>query len=129
MNKEIALIRKKLKKKKRELRKINKDLKNAKNYVKRKNRITELYRAQTNNKSKKDIEIQNYNFKISWLKNLKEENNMYKYFKYFKMECDNREAAKTKASTIESMIDNKINKKTKLEKEEEKFYSLDYQFK
>ena len=54
---------------------------------------------------------------------------MNKYFKYFKMECDNREAAKTKASTIESMIDNIINKKTKLEKEEEKFYSLDYQFK
>lgn len=60
---------------------------------------------------------------------MKEENNMNKYFKYFKMECDNREAVKTKASTIESMIDNIINKKTKLEKEEEKFYSLDYQFK
>ena len=59
------LIRKKLKKKRRKIRKINKDLRRAKNYVKRKNRITELYRAQTDNKSKKDIEIQNYNFKIS----------------------------------------------------------------
>ena len=46
---------------------------------------------------------------------------MYNYFKYFKSECDAREVAKTKASTIDTIIDNIINKKSKLEKEEENF--------
>ncbi len=52
-----------------------------------------------NSKTTRNIEIENYKFKINWIINYISKN-IDEYFKYFKKECDRQENAKTYASTI-----------------------------
>ena len=79
-------------------------------------------------KANKNIELENYKFRVNWIKNYIKKN-IGAYFKYFKGQCDKQEEAKTYASTVEGEIDYLM--KTKKEKEEfkknQKFYNLEYQ--
>ena len=83
-----------------------------------------------------NIEIQNYKFKIAWIKKLIKENKnddndnegIKKYFEYFKDTCDLK--AQTRASTVDEKINEILKiKKSKLEKFEENFYNLEVNFK
>ena len=68
--KEIALIRKKIKEKKREIRKNLKEYNKAKKYS---IRIVKNIQAVTDKeatKKIKNIELQNYNFRVKWIKNV-----------------------------------------------------------
>ena len=87
--------------------------------------------AVTDKESKKkikNIELQNYIFRINWIKKYISEN-IDEYFKYFKNECDKIEREEeTRASTIDGEI--KYRLKTKKEKKEFKrnknFYTLEF---
>ena len=87
--------------------------------------------AVTDKESKKkikNIELQNYIFRINWIKKYISEN-IDEYFKYFKNECDKIEREEeTRASTIDGEI--KYMLKSKKEKKEFKrnknFYTLEF---
>ena len=83
--------------------------------------------ALTDKESKKNIELQNYSFRVNWIKKYISEN-ICEYFKYFKNECDKIEKEVTNASTIDGQIDYIL--KTEKEKKEFKrnkaFYSLEF---
>ena len=85
--KEIAFIRKKIKEKKRELRKAKKDYNKAKKYSMKIGREIEAVTDKESKKKIKNIELQNYIFRINWIKKYISEN-IDEYFKYFKNECD-----------------------------------------
>ena len=51
----------------------------------------------------KNLELQNYNFRIKWIKKCISEN-IENYFKYFKKECDNMEKEETMVSTVNEEI-------------------------
>ena len=56
--------------------------------------------------------------------------NPKKYLNYFINECQKREEERTRASTtIDGQINAILNKKTKFEKEEDNFYSIEYKIK
>ena len=128
--KEIAFIRKKIKAKRKELRKAKKEYNKAKKYCKKKGKTYGSFVTKNNIKTKKNIEIENYKFRINWIKNYIKKD-IAEYFNYFKKECDRQEEAKTYASTEDGEIEYLI--KTKKEKEEikknQKFYTLEYQTK
>ena len=125
--KEIALIRKKIKTKKKELRKTNKVYIKAKRYSKRKGKVIESLTISRKAKTKRNIELENYRFKVSWIKNYISKN-IDDYFNYFKKECERQESAKTYASTMDGEIDFKLKSKAeKLEiKRDQEFYTLDF---
>ena len=81
--KEIALIRKKIKEKKREIRKAQKEYNKAKKYSMKIGKKTEAVTDKESAKKIKNIELQNYDFRIRWIKKCNWEN-LEKYFKYFK---------------------------------------------
>ena len=91
--KEIALIRKKIKEKKREIRKNKKEYNKAKKYFVRIGKNIQAVTDKEAAKKIKNIELQNYNFRVKWIKKCIFEN-LEKYFKYFKKECDNMEKNK-----------------------------------
>jgi hypothetical protein len=104
--KEIALIRKKIKEKKREIRKAQKEYNKAKKYSMKIGKKTEAVTDKESAKKIKNIELQNYNFRIKWIKKCISENPV-KYFKYFKNECKKMEIEEeTMASTIDGEIKN-----------------------
>ena len=126
--KEIAFIRKKIKEKKRELRKAKKEYNKAKKYSMKIGREIEAVTDKESKKKIKNIELQNYIFRINWIKKYISEN-IDEYFKYFKNECDKIEREEeTRASTIDGEI--KYRLKTKKEKKEFKrnknFYTLEF---
>ena len=51
----------------------------------------------------KNLELQNYNFRIKWIKKCISEN-IENYFKYYKKECDNMEKEEALASTVDGEI-------------------------
>jgi len=114
LKKEISFLKQKIKIKKRENREMDKIYKELKI----------LSTEERRNIRVKDIEIQNYKFRIKWLK--KKKNHLQKYFEYFKMECQNREKSKTKSSSSDVIKDNNLNRRQKLEKKEDEFYTLTY---
>ena len=125
--KEIAFIRKKIKAKKRELRIAKKEYNKAKKYSMKIRRKIEAVTDKESKKKIKNIELQNYNFRINWIKKYISEN-IDEYFKYFKNECDKIEREETMASTIDGEI--KYMLKSKKEKKEFKrnknFYTLEF---
>ena len=125
--KEIALIRKKIKEKRREIRQTQKEYKKAKKYSQRRGRNIEAVTNKESKKRIKNIELQNYIFRINWIKRYINEN-IEEYFKYFKNECEKIEREETRASTLEGEIENLL--KTKKEKKEfkrnKKFYTLEF---
>ena len=125
--KEIALIRKKIKAKKKELSKTNKVYIKAKRYSKRKGKVIESLTNSLKTKTMRNIELENYRFKVSWIKNYISKN-IDDYFNYFKKECERQESAKTYASTMDGEIDFKLKSKAeKLEiKRDQEFYTLDF---
>ena len=126
--KEIAFIRKKIKAKKKELRKAKKEYNKVKNYCKKKGKVCESLNSKKNFKRLKNIELENYKFRINWIKNYMKKN-IGKYFNYFKRKCDEQEEARTYASTTDGEIEYLMkNKKEKEEfKKDQKFYTLEYQ--
>ena len=78
-------------------------------------------------KTTRNIELENYRFKVSWIKNYIS-NNIEDYFNYFKKECERQESAKTYASTLDGDIEFRMkSKKEKLEiKRDKEFYTLDF---
>ena len=88
--KEIALIRKKIKEKKREIRKNKKEYNKAKKYSVRIGKNIQAVKDKGAAKKIKNIELQNYNFRVKWIKKCISEN-LEKYFKYFNKVCDNME--------------------------------------
>ena len=78
-------------------------------------------------KTRKNIELENYRFKVSWIKNYISKN-IDDYFNYFKKECERQESAKTYAPTMEGDIEFRLkNNKEKLEnKRDKEFYTLDF---
>ena len=83
--KEIAFIRKKIKDKKKELRTAKKLYNKTKNYSKRAGKIFKSLIDKYKNKSSKNIQIENYKFRINWIKNYNAKN-IDKYFSYFNKE-------------------------------------------
>ena len=57
---------------------------------------TEAVTDKESTKKLKNIELQNYNFRIKWIKKCISEN-QEKYFKYFKKECNKMEREETMA--------------------------------
>ena len=125
--KEIALIRKKIKEKKREIRKTQKEYNKVKKYSIKIGRNIEAVTDKETKKRIKNIELQNYYFRINWIKKYINEN-IEEYFKYFKKECDRIEKDETRASTLEGEIENllKSAKEKKEEKRNKEFYSLEF---
>ena len=125
--KEIAFIRKKIKAKKRELRKAKKEYNKTKKYSMKIGRKIEAVTYKESKKKIKNIELQNYNFRVNWIKKYISEN-IDEYFKYFKNECDKIEREETMASTLDGEINNML--KTKKEKKEfrrnKNFYTLEF---
>ena len=125
--KEISFIRKKIKEKKKELRRAKKVYNRAKNYSKKSGKIFNSLVDKYKNKRAKNIQVENYKFRINWIKNYIEKN-IDEYFNYFKKECKRQEDAKTYASTIDGEIEFKM--KSQKEKDEfkknQEFYSLEY---
>ena len=80
-----------------------------------------------NHKKIKNIELQNYNFRVRWIKKCISEN-LEKYFKYFKKVCDNMEIEETNSSTVDGEIKKIL--MTEKEKNEYKrnkeFYTLEF---
>ena len=101
--KEIALIRKKINEKKREIRKNKKEYNKAKKYSVRIGKNIQAVTDKEAAKKLKNIELQNYNFRVKWIKKCISEN-LEKYFKYFKKVCDNMEIEETNASTVDGEI-------------------------
>ena len=101
--KEIALIRKKIKEKRREIRQTQKEYKKAKKYSQRRGRNIEAVTNKESKKRIKNIELQNYIFRINWIKRYINEN-IEEYFKYFKNECEKIEREETSASTLEGKL-------------------------
>ena len=78
-------------------------------------------------KNKRNIELQNYKFKINWIKNYIYKN-IGEYFNYFKKECERIESAKKYASTMDGEIEYKlksIKEKIAMKKVQE-FYNLEF---
>ena len=71
----------------------------------------------TKTKNSRNIELENYRFKVSWIKNYISKN-IADYFNHFKKECDKQEIARIYASTIDGDIEFKL--KSKKEKQENK---------
>ena len=125
--KEIAIIRKKIKAKKKELRKAKKAHNKAKKYSEKKGKIFESFKDTLKSKNERNIELENYKFKVNWIKNYISKN-IDGYLSYFKKECDRQETAKTYASTIDGEIEYKLkSKKEKMEiKRDQEFYTLEF---
>ena len=83
--------------------------------------------SKKNFKRLKNIELENYKFRINWIKNYMKKN-IGKYFNYFKRKCDEQDEARTYASTTDGEIEYLMkNKKEKEEfKKDQKFYTLEY---
>ena len=126
-NKEISLLRKKIKAKKKELRKVKKEHNKAKKYSEKKGIIIEKMNDTLKSKNIKNIELENYKFRVGWIKNYISKN-IGEYFKYFKKECERQENEKTRASTIDGEIEYRLkSKEEKLEiKRDQLFYTLEY---
>ena len=76
----------------------------------------------------KNIELQNYNFRIKWIKKCISENPV-KYFKYFKNECKKMEREEeTMASTVDGEIKYMLmtNKEKREFKRNKEFYTLEF---
>ena len=75
----------------------------------------------------RNIELENYKFRVGWIKNYITKN-IGEYFNYFKKECDRQEIAKTKASTLDGEIEFRLKSKKEQKeiKMEQEFYSLEY---
>ena len=125
--KEKALIKKNIKDKKKELRKAKKAYNKSKNYSKRKGKVFESLKDTEKSKTRKNIELENYRFKVSWIKKYISKN-IDGYFNYFKKECERQESAETYASTMDGDIEFRLKtKKEKLEiKRDQEFYTLDF---
>ena len=125
--KEIALIRKKIKEKKRELRKSKREYNKAKKYSLKIGRNIEAVTDKESAKKIKNIELQNYNFRVNWIKKYISEN-IEDYFKYFKKECNRIDKEETLASTMDGEIKNILmTKKEKRElKRNKEFYTLEF---
>ena len=125
--KEIALIRKKIKEKKRELRKSKREYNKAKKYSLKIGRNIEAVTDKESAKKIKNIELQNYNFRVNWIKKYISEN-IEDYFKYFKKECDRIDKEETISSTMDGEIKNILmTKKEKRElKRNKEFYTLEF---
>ena len=78
-------------------------------------------------KNIKNIELENYKFRVGWIKN-NISKNIGEYFNYFKKECKRQESKKTRASTIDREIEYRLkSKEEKLEiKRDQRFYTLEY---
>ena len=113
--KEIAFIGKKVKAKKKELRKAKKEYNKVKKYCKKKGKACESLNSKYNLKVNKNIELENYRFRINWIKNYMKKN-IGEYFNYFKRQCDKQEEAKIYASTVDGEIEYLM--KNRKEKEE-----------
>ena len=88
---------------------------------------TEAVTDKESAKKIKNIELQNYDFRIRWIKKCTSEN-LEKYFKYFKKECDNMEKEETMASTIDGKIKKVLmteNEKNEYKRNKE-FYTLEF---
>ena len=125
--KEISFLKKKIKAKKKELRKVKKEYNKAKKFSEKKGIITEKMNDALKSKNIRNIELENYKFKVGWIKNYISKN-ISEYFNYFKKECDRQESAKTKASTLDGEIEYILKtKEEKLEiKRNQEFYTLEY---
>ena len=78
-------------------------------------------------RNKRNIELENYKFKVNWIKNYISKN-IGEYFNYFKKECDRQEIAKAYASTMDGEIEYKLksNKEKIAMKKDQEFYSLEF---
>ena len=78
-------------------------------------------------KNIKNIEFENYKFRVGWIKNYISKN-ISELFKYFKKECEKQETEKTRTSTIDREIVYRLKiKEEKLEiKKDQRFYTLEY---
>ena len=99
----------------------------AKKYSEKKGIIIEKMNDTLKSKNIKNIELENYKFRVGWIKNYISKN-IGEYFKYFKKECERQENEKTRASTIDGEIEYRLNsKEEKLEiKRDQIFYTLEY---
>ena len=125
--KEISLIIKKIKAKKKELKKVKKEYTKARNFSKKKGFETEKAKDSLKSKQIRNIELENYKFRVGWIKNYITKN-IGEYFNYFKKECDRQEIAKKKASTLDGEIEFRLKSKKEQKeiKMEQEFYSLEY---
>ena len=125
--KEISLIRKKIKAKKKELKRVKKEYTKARKFSQKKGFETEKAKDTSKYKETKNIELENYKFRVGWSKNYISKN-IGEYFNYFKKECDRQEIAKTKASTLDGEIEFRLKSKKEQKeiKMEQEFYSLEY---
>ena len=78
-------------------------------------------------KTKRNIELENYKFKVNWINNYISKN-IEEYFHYFKKECERQEREKTIASTMDGEIEYALkSKKEKITiKKDRQFYTLEY---
>ena len=125
--KEIAYIRKKIKAKKRDLRKAEKAYNKAKRYSLKKRKIFESMKDTLKSKTKRNIELENYKFKVNWINNYITKN-IGEYFHYFKKECERQEREKTYASTMDGEIEYALkSKREKIAiKKDQEFYMLEF---
>ena len=106
---------------------MKKEYNKAKKFSEKKGIITEKMNDALKSKNIRNIELENYKFKVGWIKNYISKN-ISEYFNYFKKECDRQESAKTKASTLDGEIEYILKtKEEKLEiKRNQEFYTLEY---
>ena len=85
---------------------------------------TEAVTDKESAKKIKNIELQNYDFRIRWIKKCTSEN----LEKYFKKKCDEMEKEETMASTIDGEIKKILmtEKEKKEYKRNREFYSLEF---
>ncbi len=122
-----CFYKKKNKSKKKELKKVKKEYTKARKFSQKKGFETEKAKDTSKYKKTKNIELENYKFRVGWIKNYISKN-ICEYFNYFKKECDRQEIAKTKPSTLDGEIEFRLKSKKEQKeiKMEQEFYSLEY---
>ena len=109
------------------MKKVKKEYTKARKFSQKKGFETEKVKDTSKYKETKNIELENYKFRVGWIKNYISKN-IGEYFNYFKKECDRQEIAKTKVSTLDGEIKFRLKSKKEQKeiKMEQEFYSLEY---
>ena len=92
------------------MKKIKKEYIEARKFSQKKDLKQKKRRMPQNIKKPKNIELENYKFRVGWIKNYISKN-IGEYFNYFKKECDRQEIAKTKASILDGEIEFRLKSK------------------
>ena len=86
------------------MKKVKNEYIKARKFCLKKGFETEKEKDTSKYKETKNIELENYKFRVGWIKNYISKN-IGEYFNYFKKECNRQEIEKAKASTLDGKIE------------------------